>query len=545
MAVSINDSSTAQAVWDQLTPAAGIPATDLAASVQTSLGKADTALQPGTLPAGTTLPAAQISDATAVGRAVLTAADQAAQRMAMGAMAATLAGWQAAFDAAPAGEQAVARASVSGAVNSGPTVLGLFGDSRTYYSHVTDAGTLGVTYPAQEVATTRDDLSANGLAHHMQVISGGAIICPRRCNFGIHGEKTDSMLARAPAAAAAMRLAGATRVLMLMSTNDRTVAPPLTATQSIANISGIVAAFLAAGIRVSIVAELPRGDATYTAFRLTDAQWRDHMRVRRHILSMHDGCNVLAVDAWTDVANLASNSGDIRLGYTYDGIHLAGVAAARVARRAWDQLSLVIPPYRYTPGGVRDTWNADNPGASIVFNPNMTGTGGVLGGHTGVIADAWTGGSAIANLTITASKVTDSLGVEAQQFVIAGTTAPAALATTDLMRQDRNIGTQGLAIGGKVRAVGELEIGAGASGIRCIDAYVAASGMSARAGGGAANAADTIISTDAHAGYFVSEAITIPPGTTAVRTGVRLMVGGTATTGATVRIKWLALEHVV
>ena len=45
MAVSINDPSTAQAVWDQLTPAAGIPASDLAASVQTSLGKADAALR--------------------------------------------------------------------------------------------------------------------------------------------------------------------------------------------------------------------------------------------------------------------------------------------------------------------------------------------------------------------------------------------------------------------------------------------------------------------------------------------------------------------
>lgn len=453
-------------------------------------------------------------------------------------------GLQGVFDGGTPAQKAAFQASVSGAVNIGPTVLGLFGDSRTYYSHVTDGGTLGVTYPAQEIATTRDDLSANGIAHHMQVVSGGAIICPRKCNFSIHGEKTDSMLARAPAAAAAMRLAGATSVLMLMSTNDRTVAPTLTAAQSIANISGIVAAFLAAGIRVSIVAELPRGDATYTASRLIDAQWRDHMRVRRHILSMHDGRNVLAVDAWTDVANLASTSGDIRLGYTYDGIHLVGVAAARVARRAWDQLSRVIPPYRYTPGGVRDTWNADNPGASIVSNPNMTGTGGVLGGHAGFIADAWAGGGAIANLTITASKVTDGFGVDAQQFVIAGTTAPAALAFTDLIRQDRNIGTQGLAIGGKVRVVGELEIDAGAAGIRGIDAYVASSSVSARAGGSAANAADTIISTDAHAGYFVTEAITIPSGATAVRTGVRLRVSGAATTGATVRIKWLGLEHV-
>lgn len=45
--------------------------------------KADTALQPGVLPVGTTLPAAQISDATTTGRALLTAADAAAQRTAL------------------------------------------------------------------------------------------------------------------------------------------------------------------------------------------------------------------------------------------------------------------------------------------------------------------------------------------------------------------------------------------------------------------------------------------------------------------------------
>lgn len=44
MAVSINDTANAQAVWDQLTPVGGIQSTDLAATVQTSLTKADNAL---------------------------------------------------------------------------------------------------------------------------------------------------------------------------------------------------------------------------------------------------------------------------------------------------------------------------------------------------------------------------------------------------------------------------------------------------------------------------------------------------------------------
>lgn len=53
-------------------------------ATSTQGGKADTALQPGVLPAGTTLPAAQVSDSTAAGRAVLTAATAGDQRAAMG-----------------------------------------------------------------------------------------------------------------------------------------------------------------------------------------------------------------------------------------------------------------------------------------------------------------------------------------------------------------------------------------------------------------------------------------------------------------------------
>ena len=46
--------------------------------------KADTALQPGALPVGTTLPAAQISDSTSAGRALLTGANASAQRTSLG-----------------------------------------------------------------------------------------------------------------------------------------------------------------------------------------------------------------------------------------------------------------------------------------------------------------------------------------------------------------------------------------------------------------------------------------------------------------------------
>lgn len=75
--------STAQATAISLKytlPVTGIPPTALAEAVQTSLTKADSALQPGALPVGTTLPADQVSDATVVGKGLLTSANAAAAR---------------------------------------------------------------------------------------------------------------------------------------------------------------------------------------------------------------------------------------------------------------------------------------------------------------------------------------------------------------------------------------------------------------------------------------------------------------------------------
>lgn len=65
-------------------PGAGIPITDLTSAVQVSLGRADTAVQ--------AVSATSISDSTATGRAVLTAADAATVRTALGLSYGTAAG---------------------------------------------------------------------------------------------------------------------------------------------------------------------------------------------------------------------------------------------------------------------------------------------------------------------------------------------------------------------------------------------------------------------------------------------------------------------
>lgn len=62
-------------------PSGGIPSSDMTTAVQTSLGKADSASQPGH-----THPVSQISDSTTIGQSLVTAADQQTARSAIGAL---------------------------------------------------------------------------------------------------------------------------------------------------------------------------------------------------------------------------------------------------------------------------------------------------------------------------------------------------------------------------------------------------------------------------------------------------------------------------
>lgn len=400
-----------------------------------------------------------------------------------------------------------------------------------------------MTYPAQEVATTKDDIGMNVLAHHIQLVSGGAIICPRSCNYGTSQQRTWEMLARVDAAVAGMQAAGATFVILLMSTNDRGAAG-ITHVDSIANISAIKDKFLDAGIAVVIVAEEPRGDTTYTAQRLSTALLKEHMMVRKGILGMHNGRTVFAVDAWSKVVDLASANGDALLGYTVDGLHANGVLNHKLARSIWDgAMSKVIPSYSWAPAGVADEYSATNTSGAINFNPCMTGTAGALGASmTGQMASSWTGAAVPANAAIEASKTDGTNGEAVQQFVISSTGSITSTAM-DLCRRDTNLGTNNLAVGRKVRAVACLDIDAGATGLYEIDVYAAAGTITARCGSQAAAFAETKMQIDAVTdGIYISEAIAIPSGATSVRLAVRAyFAGGSAS--ATVRVKWCKLVY--
>lgn len=424
----------------------------------------------------------------------------------------------------------------------GPQVWGMLGDSRLYNSHITGNGSSG-TWPAGEAVTTRDDLGVNGIAHHLQAISKGALLLPRSCNFAVAGERTWEILARADYAFAQMVAKGAVGVIVLCGTNDRGAAG-ITHVDTIENLTAIKNKALAVGLAVVAIAEQPRGDTTYTAQRLSSALLKEHMMVRRAILSMHNGRTVFAADAWKKIADLSSANGDALLGQTYDGLHQNGVMAHKTAKVIWDEhLSKIVPAYSWAPAGAADEWSATNTGGAINFNPCVTGTSGSLGtGMTGQLASSYTGGNVPANATIAASKTTGADGEAVQQFVI-GSTGSISAGATDLMRRDSNVGSFGLAVGGYVRAVACLDIEAGATGLYEIDVYCGAGLRNSRAAASASTYTDTKIQADAVSdGEFITEPMLIESGASSVRLGLRAYFSG-GSASAAVRVKWIKLIH--
>jgi hypothetical protein len=377
MATSINDPVNAQAVWDQLTPPDGIPHNDLHQGIRAQLDLADTALQPGPLPAGTTLPAEQISDATLAGRAVLTAASASAQRTAMGAMAATLAGWQAAFDAAPAGEKAVAQASVSRDWNNGLLLI-----SDSIGDQVTD------------VTATVAQYAAYGHVSWALLRTNWGFYFDNGDNLAVSGSTLDGVSgtpdARTQVAAAISR--SESNVLVIIGTNSLTQAT--TADEMFALWpDSYILPLLAAAKRVFACPVFPR-DGLSVANRLKRARY-NRMIVQWGQQTSASGAPLVMIPAgnkWEDVAS--ATPGNTASGILYDGTHPTPLGAYYAG---WEDIGGALERYfpgRYVPFSPADTYDAtNNPSGSIFINSHLAGTAGnkpTSGGitATGEVANA-------------------------------------------------------------------------------------------------------------------------------------------------------------
>ncbi|WP_126013129.1 MULTISPECIES: SGNH/GDSL hydrolase family protein [Sphingomonas] len=274
-------------------------------------------------------------------------------------------------------------------------------------------------------------------------------------------------------------------VMVAPSANDRNA---WTAAQSIANLTAIVDRIVEAGMLLTILLDYPHGAAAYTVMRLSNtaaSPQLDHWNVvNRWLLTLHGQRGIRVVDTPAILGDLTSAEGQAASGVTIDGLHLSTQGAylvGRVLAREWRRL--------YPLGNVLPFGQAErpgqagvNPGAIVSTQPYFGGTGGTPGsGATGQIGTGWTTALA-AGVSGTYSKATttgfggrnyiDEDGPPTkdwQQIALSGTAS--GTADVILLRQAINP-----AIGDPLRAVAEIEVDPGTTGLSGIGIYIFHSG---------------------------------------------------------------------
>ena len=420
-----------------------------------------------------------------------------------------------------------------------PIKVGLFSDSR---------GALGcfpfgdsATPPATAAITTQDYKSNKGFQYFAEMQSGGRIVFPRAGNYGIVNNTTTQMAARVAAHAAAIAAAGCTWVVIIGGTNDPAAGIALSVT--LANYAAIETAFGALGIAVLWFAEYPRGNATYTTNRLTGSQLQDHYGRHRAVLARANNVNVFAIDTTLYLSDNASTTpGDIRLGWSYDGLHVNGQGAYFVGQQVATFFAQRCPARDFLPGNNADVYSASSLFGALNSNPCMVGTGGTLStGVTGTLANDYAQGTLPAGLTLAAAKGADTNGRVYQSFA-AGGTPTGSFPNIDLLHKDLTVGTTaGLGVGGVYRAMAELEWDAGPTGLWCIDVFASANVLRVSAGAEQSDSTNTVMPAQAVSGVAITPDFTVVAGVTTVRVGVRLYAVQNVAVSANVRIKRLAL----
>lgn len=283
-------------------------------------------------------------------------------------------------------------------------------------------------------------------------------------NYGVAGDTTAQMLARVPAILAAT---DASLIIIFGGTNDRGTAN-MTLAESIANMTAIRDLCLSAGRSVLFVAEMLRGDSTYTSSRLSGTQLARHMAFHTWLLQQQQVPGCFVADVWPATASPGSANGDLITGVTRDGLHPNKLGAYYLAQALAPQINAIFPPVSLLPASNSEVYSADNLTGDLVVNPMMQGTAGSYsaptgGSASGSLADSWTNQVGSANgMTLTYSKITRASDGKPMQRVVVGGTPSVAAATADLIRQTPNAAN--LAIGDVVEGLCDIDIAAGQSG---------------------------------------------------------------------------------
>jgi hypothetical protein len=418
--------------------------------------------------------------------------------------------------------------------------IGLFGNSQAFNNHNNGATFTAGVPAALQTPAEREDKSSKGFAIYTEMLTGGRVSFSRAANWGTGGETTAAMVTRLPTAVSAMLALGVSSVAIIAATNDP---GGLTFAQTTENLAIIEAAFLAAKIRVIWISEYPRGYSGNTTWRLTGTNLADHLNVRYWINSRHNGKTVFAVDCWDVLCNPISTTGDILPNMATDGLHLDGPGSFKVAQKLAVVINALYAPRNNLPVSNSDLWSVNNPYGAITPNPMMDGTGGsVDAANSGSVATSWTNPAPPAGITAAFSKITDTDGYPAQQFVLSGTGTTGSQ-FVELLRRDVAIGTNGLAIGSIIAAVGELQVAAASTGILALWLQLAANTNSSRAPSPAANFAESLIPLEAWGGPISLPQIVVPSGTTTIRLSLQALTKSATAISLTGKLKRCAAMY--
>ena len=223
-------------------------------------------------------------------------------------------------------------------------------------------------------------LASQGYAAWVQAESRARVEFPADLNFGISGDSTTEMLARVGTVTAS----DAGVVVVLGGTNDADSS--VTLETMIANMQAIVQALVDAGKLVILIAELPRGDPTFTPSQALSAANQTKFEAYRQwmlddVPSLFPG-RVIIADVWPLWVIRGSTAGYVQPGLTYDGLH-PSPAGARLIARVLNAIFAALFPARewllpvpddapsYYPDWPVYTW--------LNLNPLLTESGGTQG----------------------------------------------------------------------------------------------------------------------------------------------------------------------
>lgn len=358
--------------------------------------------------------------------------------------------------------------------------------------------------------------------------------------FGTGGDTTFDMLARIEEVVASP----CGTVVILGGTNDRVT---YTGEQTIANLDTMVNRFVSKGKVVILYAELPRGNTAFTpSYVLSAAQTAEHMKVVNWCLNQKNRYGVYVVNAWPNMADPASTTGNIKTGQSIDGLHLNTLGAYNAGLPLADVFNFLFPTYEARlPFNNSDVYNAStNPsGIWLNTNPMLDGTTGTPAtGGTGAIATGYKGAnsSGASGITRTYSKTSQGY----QQVVLSGT-ASGSVPDLDLLRMDgfETI----LTAGKKVEVVADIEVAAGSSNLLSVEAgllIINADASNSHWYDGDKYDDLSFYPTVATSGVLKTDPITIPVGATSIRLRLHCYSVASAAVSATIIIKSIGLRYV-